>query len=742
MTGAWVASDLPFDEAMHSIAELARSGRRAEAADLCRRLLPREPNRPELLRFFGMLQLQAGQWHEAEHAFARALLIAPDDNQSTSGRIVALQQMRRYPEALEVVDSLLMRRPNDALAWNNRGNLLLETGRTDEALESYRRALALDRAYPEAWHNRGVAQLTRGDYAAAEADLTRALELNPDYVSALEHRAGLLLSSQRFAAAVRDFDRLVTLCPKHAAAWQGRGIALSLLNHHDESLANLSEALRLDPGNALSLYNRAMLLSAERRYEEAAHDLEELVRRDPDFPLALGVLLNVRLHICDWRDFERLREQVVRAIHAGKRLIHPFAHLLISDSPADELACARLQTSQSHPTSPIPLYRGQTYRHDRIRIAYLSADFRQHAIPFLIAGVLEQHDHSRFELCGISFGGTDDSEIRKRLEKACGRFLHVPDQPDRDIAQLVRDMEIDIAINLQGYTGFSRPGIFAQRPAPVQVNYLGFPGTMGADYMDYLIADRLLIPPDERRFYCEQVVYLPDTYQANDSRRRIAREPITRGDAGLPKDTFVFCCFNGNQKILPGIFDIWMRILGRVPNSVLWLLEDHPSTPGNLRNEANRRGIEPQRLIFAKREPPDRHLARLKLAHLVLDTLPYCAHTTASDALWAGTPVLTRPGNTFAGRVAASLLNAIGLPELITHSSEEYEVLACELAGNPRRLQEIKTKLARNREEMPLFDTARMTRNLESAYVRMWERHQRGEQPASFAVEPGLTAAP
>jgi predicted O-linked N-acetylglucosamine transferase (SPINDLY family) len=270
----------------------------------------------------------------------------------------------------------------------------------------------------------------------------------------------------------------------------------------------------------------------------------------------------------------------------------------------------------------------------------------------------------------------------------------------------------------------------------VQVNYLGFPGTMGADYMDYLLADRVLIPPNEQSFYSEQVVYLPDTYQANDSRRRIAPDVMTRSDVGLPADAFVFCCFNGNQKILPETFDIWMRILHRNNNSVLWLLQDYPAASGNLRREAGARGIAPDRLIFAKHEPLDRHLARLRLADLMLDTLPYGGHTTASDALWAGTPVLTRAGKTFAGRVAASLLNAIGLPELITDSSDDYEALACDLAGNPRRLQEIRAKLTHNRDIMPLFDTVRMTRNLESAYVQMWERHQRGEQPASFAVEP------
>ena len=716
---------------MHRIAELARSGQRAEAAELGRQLLSREPNRPDLLRFLGWLKLQTGQWQEAEQAFARVLLIAPDDVESASARVAALQQMGRFPEAIEIVDSLLTRRPDDAAAWNNRGNLLLELGRADDALESYGRALALHPNYPEASHNSGVAQMMRGDYASAEAGLSRALELKPDYVSALEHRSRLLLSSERYAAAARDLDRLVALCPNQASAWQGRGTALLALNRHVEALASLSEALRLNPDDSLSLYNRATLFSAERRYEEAARDVQELVRRDPEYPFALGLLLNVRLHMCDWRDFERLRDQVASGIQD-----HPFAHLLISDSPADQLACARLQTSRYHPTSPTPLYRGETYRHDKIRIAYLSADFRQHAVSYMMAGILEKHDRSRFEVSGISIGPPDGSAIRQRVEKACDRFLHLTDRSDRDLAQLLRDMEIDIAVNLQGYTGLSRPGIFAHRPVPVQVSYFGFTGTMGAEFMDYLIADRVVIPLDERQFYSEKVVYLPDTYWPSDYGRQIAPRALTRSQTGLPAAAFVFCCFNGNQKILPETFSIWMHILRRNPDSVLWLLQGNPSAAANLRREASGRGVAPDRLFFAKQEPFERHLARLKLADLMLDTLPYGGHTTASDALWAGTPVLTRVGKTFPGRVAASLLNAVGLPELITRSADEYEALACELATNARRLQDIKTRLARNRDVMPLFDTIRMTRNLESAYLRMWERLQRGEQPASFAVEP------
>jgi predicted O-linked N-acetylglucosamine transferase (SPINDLY family) len=324
--------------------------------------------------------------------------------------------------------------------------------------------------------------------------------------------------------------------------------------------------------------------------------------------------------------------------------------------------------------------------------------------------------------------------MRARLEKACTRFFDVREQDDASIATLLRNLEVDIVIDLKGLTGPERPGILAYRPCPVQVNYLGYPGTMGAPYIDYLIGDRTVIPPEHRQFYSEEVVYLPDTYQANDSERHIASVSFTREQAGLPEGRFVFCCFNGSQKILPPVFHSWMRILSHAENSVLWLLQDNDTAVGNLRREAQAHGVAPERLFFARFEAPDRHLARLRLADLVLDTLPYGAHTTASDALWAGVPVLTLCGSSFAGRVAASLLTAAGLPELITQSVSDYETMACNFARDPAALSNVREKIARIRNSCALFDTERMTRNLEAAYAQMWQRHRRGEAPASFEV--------
>jgi predicted O-linked N-acetylglucosamine transferase (SPINDLY family) len=380
-----------------------------------------------------------------------------------------------------------------------------------------------------------------------------------------------------------------------------------------------------------------------------------------------------------------------------------------------------------------PLWQGQRYRHERIRVAYLSADFHQHATSILMAGLFEHHDRSRFEVIAISYGPNIQDAMRARLLQAFERFIDVSTQTDLEIAQLLCTLEVDIAVDLKGYTADCRPGILAHRPAPIQVSYLGYPGSMAAPYIDYLLADRIVIPDSHRSFYSEQVVYLPDSYQVNDDRRGPAAVTPTRAECGLPEQGFVFCCFNNTFKITPFMFDIWMRLLQQAPASVLWLLKDSDLVERNLRHEAVAHGVAAERLIFAPRQEPAAHLARHRLADLFLDTLPYNAHTTASDALWAGLPVVTCTGGSFASRVAASLLHAVDLAELVAHSPEDYERLALSLANDPSRLQAIKARLVQGKS-LPLFDTDRFRRHLESAYFAMWARYRRGELPAELTA--------
>ena len=441
-----------------------------------------------------------------------------------------------------------------------------------------------------------------------------------------------------------------------------------------------------------------------------------------------------KLSLCDWAEMEVGCEQLLSRLRTGKKVSVPLSMLALPSTLADQLQCAKCNVNNL-PEYP-PVWLGEVYSHDRIRIAYLSADFRNHAVAYLTAGLFECHDKPRFETTAISFVPAEDPTIRRRFENAFERFIDVEDKNDGEIANLLRQNEIDIAIDLMGHTQHARLGVFARRPAPIQVFYLGYAGTLGANFIDYIIGDQTVIPEEHRAFYTEQVVWLPDSYLVTDHRRPISPRTPTRRECGLPEDGFVFCSFNNSYKISPKIFQLWMRLLHATPNSVLWLSQADPMMLTNLRREAERCGVSAQRLIFAPKLPENAdHLARQRLADLFLDTLPYNAHSTTSDALWAGLPVLTCLGETFAGRVAASLLKAVGLPELITTSLDGYEALALKLAQEPALLGSIKAKLARNRDSFPLFDTARFTRHIEAAYETMWQRYQRGEPPKGFAVK-------
>ena len=417
-----------------------------------------------------------------------------------------------------------------------------------------------------------------------------------------------------------------------------------------------------------------------------------------------------------------------------ERVASPFVLLSLFDDAALHKKSSEIYLKSKHQFNPVlgPILKLSA--NQKIRIGYFSADFHNHATGYLMAELFELHDKNQFELVGFSFGPMVNDEMRQRLEKSFDQFIEVDNKSDMEIAQLSRGLNIDIAIDLKGFTQDSRTGIFANRAAPIQVNYLGYPGTMGANYVDYIIADKTIIPIESQSCYSEKVVYLPNSYQVNDRKRLISEKQFTRQELGLSENDFVFCCFNNNYKILPATFDGWMRILKSVDGSVLWLFKDNPWAAENLKKEAQKQGIDGQRLVFAERMPLPDHLARHRQADLFLDTLPYNAHTTTSDALWTGLPVLTLIGQSFASRVAASLLNALGLPELITNTQEEYEILAIELAKNPRQLAEIKLKLANNRFTAPLFDTPLFTKNLEAGYIKMYEIYQNNLQPEHILI--------
>jgi predicted O-linked N-acetylglucosamine transferase (SPINDLY family) len=679
---------------------------------------------------------QAGQFGEANRACRQILALDPDDIAALHLSGLIALQVGRNDVAIDILGRAIELDDKIPDFHSGIAEALQRSDRFEEAIIHYRRALSLDPNYIEALYNFGNVLLKLQRHEEALANYDRAVALAPTFTEAIHNRGSALFELQRYAEALADFDRVLAIKPAFASALANRGAALVKLSRDEEGLASCDRALALDPSDVTALAHRGNARFELRRFAEAARDFDRLLTIDPDYPYAAGRVLYFRLLHCDWTNYDQSLASVASKVTAGKRAVPPFMFLNMSGSVEAQMRCAQTFSADKHPASADPVWRGERYEHEKIRIAYLSADFRHHPMAYLMAGLFETHDRSRFETAAISFGPDPQDDFRKRLENSFDRFLDVQTKNDRDIALLLKELEIDIAVDLMGYTNNCRPGILAARPAPVQVNYVGFAGTLGANYIDYILADRFVIPDEHVSFYTENVVYLPDTYWPTDSGQTIDTRVPTRGEAGLPEAEFVFCCFNQNYKIAPPVFDVWVRLLRQVEGSVLWLVEDNADAARNLRQEAQRRGVSSDRLVFAPRVKLEEYLARLRLADLFLDTLPFNAHTTASDALWAGLPVVTCAGSSFAARVAGSLLHAIGLPELITDSLRDYETLVLQLAREPDRLAQIKSKLARNRQNFPLFDTARFRSHIESAYQTMLERHQRGEPPAGFAVPP------
>ncbi len=678
-----------------------RSGRFIEATALYRRLLALEPHHAEALHMLGLIDLQEGRLEDAVAMIRTALDSEPSRASAHADLGVLLQMLHRHEEALASCEHAIALDTGNAGAHGNHGTALQALQRYDEALASHQRAVQLQPGRAIGHYNLGNTLQHLELHQEAIASLDRALALQPDYPEALNNRA----------------------------------TSLRALGRNAEALASCDAALRLRPEFTDALYNRACLLRDMQRIEDALAGFMQLLAISPGHAYAEGIRLHLQLQCCDWTDYHARVQHISSAVAEGRRVDLPFSFLAISDSPAAQLQCARTFVADRHPPAQAPLWQPRKNRHARIRLAYVSADFHDHPMAHLMAGLFEAHDRNRFEIIGISHGPDSRGETRKRLSDAFDRFIDVRELDDLAIARLVRDLGVDIAVDRKGFTTGARTGIFALRPAPIQVNYLAYPGSMGASYIDYILADSHVIPHEQHRHYSECVVTLPDSYQANDDKRVISTATPTRSTCGLPEQGFVFCCFNNSHKISPDVFDSWMRLLAKVDGSVLWLFESSAVAARNLRREAALRGIEPMRLHFAPPLPQAEHLARLKCADLFLDTLPYNAHTTASDALWAGVPVLTRIGSTFAGRVAASLLHAISLPELVTTSVEDYETLALALATDPGKLATLKAKLARNRNTASLFDTRRFCRHLEAAFDTMWHRHVGGQPPASFSVE-------
>jgi predicted O-linked N-acetylglucosamine transferase (SPINDLY family) len=716
-----------------------------------------QPNQAAAHSNIGNALLSSGRPEQALIRFERALRLKPDYLVAVYNRANALRELKRLDAALAAYDEVLRVKSDHVQALNNKGLVLIELEKLEEALAACSRAAALDSRFLPAQENvgailvkmgraeealatydslvrqmaknvaaltgRGNALLALGRLDEALESYNRALEINAADADALINRGHVLQSLRQPAAALEDYEHALRIAPGSALALNNSGNALLELGRAQEALARYDRALELVPDRADTLYNRGAALRELRRYAESAQCFARLLTIAPSHDYALGNLFHLKMDCCDWSQFDSLSQQLFQALASRKRVINPLS-LLLSDSAGLQLACAQAFVEDKYPENrslgPC-VARPLAGSPRRLRVAYVSADFREHPVSYLLAGVIEQHDRSNVEVIGVSLAPGDGSAFEHRIRSAFDRFEDVKDRSDREVAQLMRELEVDVAVDLMGFTQGLRLGIFAHRCAPVQVSYLGYAGTTGAPYMDYLLADEVVIPTGQERHYSERVVRLPHSYLPNDRLREIGPVP-TRAAAGLPPTGFVFCAFTNAYKINPPIFDVWMSLLREVPGSVLWLRAVVADARENLRREARARGVDADRLVFAPHvSSMAEHLARHALADLFLDTLPYNAHSTACDSLWAGVPVLTCPGESFASRVAASALTAVGLPELIAQSLADYERKALELARSPARFQELRLMLEQQRTSSPLFDTVRHCRELELAYRSMHE---------------------
>jgi protein O-GlcNAc transferase len=749
---------------------LQQQGRLSEAIAAHRHAIKLNSNYAEAFLALGNALRQQGKFEEAMAAYRSAIEARGDYPEAHNNVGVLLQMQGRLEEAVSAYREAAARSPAYAEAIFNLAAVLHETHQLEAAEALYRRVMALDPAIAVVHNNLGTVLKDRALLDQALSAFQKAIELRPDYAEAFYNRATVLQQQGRLEDALAGYGEAVRLRNDYADAINNAGIVLQELGRAGEAVELYRQLLARMPAHADACNNLGAALLVQGRAEEAGKAFEQALAHRPDFPEALYNLGNARRELgdltgaipayrnalqrrpdyadafsqlvhhralaCEWSDFETEQAGLVAMVRQGAR-VPPFYLFSTPASASDQLTCAQRWIAPIKPPPEAIFKHEVSVRRQRIRLGYLSGDFHQHATAQLMAELFELHDRDRFEVFAYSYGPDDESPMRARLLRAFDWFVDIRALSHRDAARRIHADEVDILIDLKGYTHHARPAISAHRPAPVQVSYLGYPATMGADFIDYIIVDPIVVPNSQQPFFSEKLVHLPTSYQVNDRRREVANAGTSRQDWGLPDGGLVFCSFNNSYKISPALFDIWMRLLLAVPGSVLWLLEANALVKDNLRLEAEKRGVDAARLIFAPRVAPAQHLGRHRHADLFLDTLPCNAHTTASDALWAGLPVLTCCGDTFAGRVAASLLTAVGMGELIAPSLEAYEYSALALARDPQRLVALRQKLADNRDSSALFDPVKLTGNIEAAYARMWQTRLSGERPAAFSITGG-----
>ena len=707
-----------------------------EALDAYKHTITLKPDYFAVYFKCGLILQEFNRWDEALAYYDCAIALNPDYADAYSNRGNTLHALNRSELALESFDRAIVLKPNYIELYSNRGVALHDLNRLDEALASYDHLIAFNSDYADVHTNRGntLYALKRLDEALVSYDV--AITLKQESEVNYTNRGNVLQELKRFDEALVSYERAISINPNHADAYLNLGNALQELKLLNEAVAYYDQAIVLNAHFASTHFNRGVALRALKRLDEALLSFECALAINPNMDFILGYVLHTKMHLCLWDDLQNLLTQLTYKINNGQKVINPFPLLSLLDDPNIQRKAAETYVNEYFPLS-YALPKISSYpKHSKIKIGYFSADFNNHPVAILTAELYETHDRSLFEIYAFSYGPDTNDALNVRIKAGVDHFYDVHNLLDKDVVLLARNLEIDIAVDLGGFTVNSRTGIFAMQAAPIQVNYLGYPGTLMAEYFDYIIADATVIPENNQLYYSERVAYLPNSFMVSDTKQKLSNRVFTRDEVGLPINGFVFCCFNSFYKITPDVFATWMRILFQVEGSVLWLPEGNLAAVNNLKEEAYKNNIDANRLIFAPRLPSmEDHLNRLLLADLFIDTLPYNAHTTTSDALKMGLPVLTCMGESFASRVAASLLNAVNLPELITTNPADYEALALDLAIHPVKLTAIKTKLLANLSTAPLYNTSLFVQHLESAYKTMVQRKHDGLAPDHIVVD-------
>jgi len=669
-----------------------QNGKINEAKEICFEILKSEPNNFNVYYLLGVIAFQTKNYIKSDELISKAIEINPKNSEFYNFKGIALVHQNKFEEAIESWTKAIEIDSNSLDAYNNRGNALIKLKKNELALKDFDQALKLKPNFSQAYHNRGV----------------------------------VLKDLNRFDVALESVNKAIEINPKYVDAYNLKGVILREQNQIEDSLNNYDKAIELNSNFAEAHLNRGnLLLNENKQLNLALESFTKALKINPNLNFLFGKYIHTKTWLSKWDLIDEEISSLKNKITIGIKTATPFPILSLIDLPDLQKKNAEnyVKNEYSLSNNLEPIIKNSPNK--KIRIGYYSADFNNHPTSFLMIQLLELHDRSNFEIFCFSLANRKDDEMRKRVFNSCDKFLDVSLKSDQEIAKISRDLNIDIACDVMGFTKGNKFQIFAEKCAPIQVSYLAFPGTTGANFIDYVIADKTLISQELKKHYSEKIIFLPDTYQANDSAKKISDKVFTREEMGLPKDSFVFCCFNKNYKILPRVFDIWMNLLKKVEGSVLWLLVENSIAIENLKKEANKRDIDEKRIIFAKIMPLSDHLARHKCADLFIDTFPYTAHTTCSDALWAGLPVVTRIGKSFASRVSASLLKAIDLPELITYSEEEFENLALDFANNKNKLHQVKIKLEKNKLSKSLFNTKLYTKNIESSYKIIHDRYLR-----------------